>query len=603
MDQLSIRLITFFAIGALSIMVTSCAEDGIRDEEGEIFILPQSQEVITTTIHGIIVDENEEAIPGAEVTYHTGLSEANTSTDDYGYFIMKEVQNKGDAAFISISSPGKFIAYRKFSVIPDRYNYTEVKMLERNITGSVSASQGGAVSLSGGATVDLPANGIVDANDQLFDGEVQVAMQWINPVAEDLAQRMIGDLSGIDENGAFRSLTTYGMLTIELMDNQGNLLNLGNDSEAELTFPIPASLRESATESIPLWTYEESIGTWIQEGIATRQGNVYKGFVSHFSSFNVDHMRDPIAIEGKVVISDEVGAELGLSYLQIFVCSENIGQKGGWLCDDGSFRFYNFPKEEEFSIKVLDRCGDEIFKEDFGPFVEDTELEKIVVETQANIVEVSGSAFACNGEVIENSILTVRHQNLNASFPIKEDGSFSFSVDFCNLSEGSLYIADLDNLLSTQEILDPSKETLSFPNLELCDEIEDIIILHFDSLDTLVFTPIDVTINDTSGVSRVSLLSGDLMLSLQNQTPLIWIIFDYDFMTDEILYIDVLISDGELTCFPTGTIPLDNITITSIGDMQGDAIEGSFLFENFKCEGQDTDDLLQFSGTFNVTVD
>ena len=604
MDQNPIKRYTYLVIGAFFLLFASCAEDGVQESNGETFILPQSQEVLSATLHGLIIDENDVAIPGAQVVYHSGVNEQTVTTDDFGYFILKDIENKGNAAFISITSPGKFEAFRKFSVLRDRYNYTEVKMLDRTIVGTVQSAQGGEVELSSGAQLALPANGIVDGQDRMYDGPVQVAMQWIDPSAEDLAQRMIGDLSGIDENGGFRSLTTFGMLTIELTDNSGNPLNLGNDAEAELRFPIPPSMIANASQSIPLWSYEENLGTWIQEGTAIREGDAYVGFVTHFSSFNVDHLDDPIAIEGQVVLAGSDGDEIGLSYLQIFVCSDNIGRKGGWLADDGSFRFYNFPKGEDFFVKVLDRCGDEIFNEKFGPYDADTEIEKIVVETSTNVVKIVGSAFACDGSVMENSLLSVKQDGRSVNFPIDEKGAFEFTTDFCDNETASLFIADLDALLSVEEVIDPLKETNTFMDLALCDELEDIITIEIAGTDPIILTPNVATVLDTMDMAFVSIAHVPMIQSGASEKPLFEIFFTYDLIAETVTEVSfILISSQTLACSQEGNLPNDAVTVDQMSTTPGDFVSGTFRFENVFCEGTDVNGEVVIEGTFSVPVE
>jgi len=192
------------------------------------------------------------------------------------------------------------------------------------------------------------------------------------PTDEDLAQLMIGDLSGINFQGNLVTLRTMGMIQVELIAEDGSELNIVPQLPATLRFPIPEEVRSAALPTIPLWSYDENGGVWVEEGEAFLNGNFYEGEVTHFSSWNVDFFMDPIEITGVVsfTVEENTGAEgtIGGSFLQIYVSSERIGRKGGWLCDDGSFRFFNFPKDEVFDLTILSRCDDILFQETFGPF-------------------------------------------------------------------------------------------------------------------------------------------------------------------------------------------------------------------------------------------
>ncbi len=461
----------------IAFLLTSCVKEDVSITNHETTIT--SQPILETTLHGQVIDDNDQPIQNAEVVFKSGASEITVQTDEFGGFIFEDVMNRGRSAYLTVSSSGKFDAFRRFGVLADKYNYTVIKMNEKDIDGSIEASNGGIVRNTDGASVNLPANGIIDANGDQYNGTVNVAIAWINPDADDLTQRMVGDLSGIDAEGRQRALMTYGMLQVELLDNAGNELNLSADHEAELSFPIPQTMRSNATDQIPLWIYEEEIGTWIQEGFAQLEGDHYVGMVPHFSSFNVDHLEDPIEIIGQVKIESEINNILDTtdgSYLQVYVCSERIGRKGGYLCDDGSFRFYNFPKDEVFTLKILDECGDVIYEKEYGPYTENTDLGCILVAPSSNMVTVTGTAVDCNDVAIENGVFYLNFDNRRMQFPVDEDGSISFVVDLCSQTEGEFHVVDLDQLIQSDIVtIDLSASSVDLGTIKLCDDIQEYI--------------------------------------------------------------------------------------------------------------------------------
>ena len=141
---ISINHLFFFFI--LAAVFASCADEGTSTESPRTFI-PEAQEIITTTLHGRIIDKNEAPIEGAIVHYKSGTSFMEATTDEYGSFLLQNVPNKGSAAFISVTASGKHEAFRKFSVLPNRFNYTEVKMNEFNFSGVIDAYDGRKVAL------------------------------------------------------------------------------------------------------------------------------------------------------------------------------------------------------------------------------------------------------------------------------------------------------------------------------------------------------------------------------------------------------------------------------------------------------------------------
>lgn len=603
-------LMGFFGILVLS----SCAEDGVIENEPQIFQLPVAQELVSATLSGRIIDETDQPIMGARVSYLSGNTNIEVDTDEYGNFLIEDVTNKGKAAFISVTYLGKFEAFRKFSLVPNRYNYTEVKMLDRQVIGSIEASEGGRLTMNNRSSIELPKDGIVTAQGAPYAGDVAVAMTWIDPSADDLAQRMIGDLSGLDQDGSFRSLSSMGMLQVELSDAAGNELNIGLGETAELKFPIPSSLMDKAESTIPLWSYNEDIGTWIQEGTANKEGDFYVGSVSHFSSWNVDFMTDPIEITGKVLIQTEAGEEGTGSYLQIYVCSEVIGRKGGWLCDDGSFSFYNFPKGEKFSLKVLDRCGGELFNETFGPFQNDEELGDVSVIISEDIVDVKGTALTCDGEPVVNGSLSVRQAGRNFSYPIDENGVFDFTIDFCDKESAILELVDLDALFSKEIVLSNEEQSVDVGALRLCDELNNFALFQVDGREANLFQPISIEVEEVDDSFGGSFYKVEIFIesnginsdSIQEQSLQISLGLDAPSLE---LQEGILISflDGNFVCNTIADdFPVSDMNLTEVGVTSGSVIAGTFSTTTMTCLDWLTGEAFEglvVTGGFSVTIE
>ena len=580
-NYLTLLLLIIFFLG-------SCAKDEIIEESPRI-VLPESSEIVETSLYGLVIDEAGQPVQDATVSYLSGTTPGQTTTDENGNFSFLNITNKGPAAFVSVRTPGKFEAFRKFSVVTNRFNYTEIKVLERKVIGTINSSTGGTLVHTQGASIRIGANTVIDGNSNPYNGDIHVAMAWIDPSAGDLSQRMVGDLSGIDEEGNYRSLSSYGMLQVELMDGSGNLLNLGDDQIAELKFPIPDEMLSQASSEIPLWSYEEVIGTWIQEGIAILQGQFYVGNVSHFSSWNVDHLDDPIEIKGQVKWNVGEGS-VGGSYFQIYVCSDDIGRKGGWLCDDGSFRFYNFPKDEAFKLKVLDRCGSEIFKESYGPFSEDKNLGVIEVVTNEQIVKVSGNAVNCNGDPVTNGQLSVIQNEKVFEFPIDESGRFEFSMDFCDGSKAVLQVVDLDERLVKEVEVNPGTSVLiELNDLKICEELEEFISFDLDTFGTTLLTTnlycfISAFQDSTGNIDVIKILhEGDDNSSKTGRFELVTPFIDAVPKTIPIISMYIILEDNEYFFGEDSDITVTYETAEFIdgGEVSG-TFEGPNILGNFK---------------------
>ncbi len=588
---------------AIGLSMTACVMED--DMNTVTTFTPDPQQLVTTTITGRVIDQNNAVVAGATVTYKSGIVETMVETDEAGTFILQDVENKGKSAFITVQKSGKFEAFRRLSVIRDVFNYTEIKMNDKTIIGQVSAASGGTLNDNSGASITLPANGIVDANGDGYIGDVRVAMSWIDPSADDLPQRMVGDLSGIDEEGNIRSLGSYGMLQVELLDNAGNELNLGDNQEATLEFPVPESMQSSATASIPLWSYDEEQGTWIQEGEAIYDNGIYVGKVSHFSSWNVDCLEDPIEVNGEVVVKLPDNITFAGSYLSVYVCSEKFGTKGGWLSNDGQFLFYNFPKNTIFELKIVNNCDETIYSQSYGPYVENTDLGVIEVTVDDDFTLISGNAINCDGNAVVNGFVSIEDDNgRKYVHPLDENGFFECSLDACDEVNGALQIVDTEAFLTSDPYTFSSSisDDITFSDIEVCDQIQEFLQVIIDSGAPALYTPdINFVVNDSLsfiGYGSESPNGGFTTFSLYFDEV------DLVSLTAEAINFDYYTSDSDIN--PNGDYYYmtnnDQITITftTFNNVSGGLVVGTF-------SGTATNEVQNMSipieGSFRVPID
>lgn len=436
-------------------------------------------EWIRTNVFGLVVDENENPVANSQVSLKTIHGDKTTTTDEKGGFIYNKVTVWKNSTVLKVRQTGKFEAFRKMNVTADSYNYTKIKLLNKTIAGVLPAIQGGtAEDLLSSAKVELPSNGIRQANGEIYTGGVGVVMDWIDPTAEDLADRMVGDLSGIDENGRQVALQTFGMLNVELLDEDGEELQLEEGKMATLSFPVPDEIIAQAPPTIPLWSFDEELGTWVEEGTATLENGFYVGEVSHFSSWNVDWKGERIRLRGEVLtrINSE---DIIAPYLHVLVTIGGMQQIGGFLDDSGEFEFYNFPADEVFTLSVLGACGEVLWEEELGPFASNTELETIVVlPNQNSFTVVAGVAQDCDGNVVMDGYVEFDLNNASTIHMLEEDGSFEFVVNTCDDLQGEISLMDLENKATSLEqtvVLSSSNNFVNVGFLMACDELPEYL--------------------------------------------------------------------------------------------------------------------------------
>jgi len=481
MKNITTSILSIIAIWI--IIFASCSTDTLILEEPEI-IFPDPVELLKGNLIGSVEDEAGLPISDALVTCLSCLPVHEVMTDDKGDFRFLNVEVKGGSAYLSVNSSGKFDGFRRVALLEGRINYTRILLKEKVSLGKLSASQGGELSDINGAVISLPANGIVNATGQSYSGEYNVFMSWIDPTSEDLNLRMVGDLSAIDSEGELAGLSTYGMLQVELEATDGSELNLSEGSTAVLEFPVPQSIRANAPKEIPLWNYNEANGYWVEEGSAVLDGDRYVGEVSHFSTWNVDVKIDPVDICGSIVTSNFTK---GLSFFQVRLDGDSFQGTGGWLCDDGSFRFINVPSGEVLTLEILNYCGEIIETINLGPYEPGKiELDPIIIsnDTEITFVNLTGNAIDCSDLPLTEGLVIINLENNSYIFPVYTDGRFDIDFPTCGEYEGTVQIFNTIDFTASIEIaISDQIQDLNLEDFKACDVLpEEYFYYRFETI-------------------------------------------------------------------------------------------------------------------------
>jgi hypothetical protein len=172
---------------------------------------------VTANLQGNVLDENGQ--PAANVVINVG-SEI-TVTDTKGYFRINNAPLDKNAALVTAEKLGYFKALRSFSATSGT-NQVVIKLIKKDLGGTINGTSGGDVSLSNGTKISLPANGIVKASDNsVYTGTVNVYASYIDPTASDILDRVPGSFMANDKDGKRVLLSSFGMMAVELESSAG----------------------------------------------------------------------------------------------------------------------------------------------------------------------------------------------------------------------------------------------------------------------------------------------------------------------------------------------------------------------------------------------
>ncbi len=402
-------------------------------------------EPITTTVQGNIYDET--GMPASGVNIAAGTK--TTTTNSSGYFRITDASLDKTSALVTAEKNGYYTAYRVFSATAG-VNQVVIKLIKKTLAGTVSAATGGDVTLANGTKINLKAGGVVTAaGGAAYTGNVNVYAAYIDPTASDIDEIIPGSFLANDKNNNRVTLSSYGMVAVELEADNGNKLQIKSGTSATLTLPIPASIQASAPATIALWSVDETTGVWKEEGSATKQGDKYVGDVSHFSFWNCD-IGIP-AIKLSLTIKNPNGVAITHAHVRIKRTTANgVSQTGGWTDSLGQVSGL-VPANESLVLQIVDNCNNVIYTQNIGPFTANTNLGVITITPIANsMVIVTGKLISCSGAAVTNGFAIIKVDNIVRNVRADSLGNFSATFLQCSTSPSSYSILGVDAIALQQ---------------------------------------------------------------------------------------------------------------------------------------------------------
>jgi hypothetical protein len=447
-----VKLLSAFALATSFLFITGCQREiddpggGNPGGGGGTPVVVNDNIMVTAGVKGIVVDENNQPVAGAVVS-----SGANTTTTDrYGVFHFNNISLSKENGHVKIDKAGYFTGHRTFATTAGRIHNVRIKLLPKTNTGNFTASSGGTVTLASGGKLVMPANAVTDASGNVYTGQVNIAMTWIDPVAANLPDIMMGDLRGVTTDGQERGLETFGMLGVEMTSPSGQVLKVATGKTAELTFPVPTSILSNAPATIDLWHFDEPTGRWKQEGTATKTGTNYVAQVSHFSFWNCDAPFPLINLCMKLVNSAN---SQPLVNVLVRIKRPN-GSYGSGYTDSLGNLCGKVPKNEALILEVLDQCYNVAYAQNIGPFSADASLGTIsAILPAANTLIITGTLQNCaSANVTNGAVVIYTGGTYSYSVPVT-NGSFLLTLLRCNSSPLNFSVLGIDYTALQQSIL------------------------------------------------------------------------------------------------------------------------------------------------------
>jgi hypothetical protein len=267
-------------------------------------ILYNNNDKVMASLCGIIMDENGTPLQNANVMIENNAM----MTDSNGYFNFNQIMMPSHNTIVRASKSTYFNGYSALTIKENNHHIIYLKLIKKENPQIYNASNGGIVNFPNGLSISFPTNAVINKQSGVaYNGQVYAYAKVIDASTASGMLSMPGDLRGISQTtGEEKILKNYGMFIAELMDQNGNVLQLATNQKATVSMAIPTSMIGSAEANFPLWYFDESKGIWIEEGLATKKGSNYVGDIAHFSIWNCSQPTDAINIEMNLVSQDGV---------------------------------------------------------------------------------------------------------------------------------------------------------------------------------------------------------------------------------------------------------------------------------------------------------
>jgi hypothetical protein len=250
---------------------------------------------------GVVRDALGAPISGVAVSTPDGTT---TTSDIEGRFTLEGLDPDA-RSLINFRKDGYARTQTPLELVADVENTILQVMAEVDFVDTFDASAGLNFDIeAGGPTVVLPGDNFVDADGQIYEGDITVEATFYDLTsAVDEGNELFatpGDFTATDLAGDDQVLESFGMFQINLSGADGEELNLAGGTSS-IVMPIQdlGTPPELGTE-VAAWSYDETIGKWVEEAVGTvielSDGTLAWQFEApHFSTWNCDR---PIQTHG-----------------------------------------------------------------------------------------------------------------------------------------------------------------------------------------------------------------------------------------------------------------------------------------------------------------
>jgi len=452
-------------LGVCILISVACLPETIDEMSAEPIVRPPSEAVIGS-INGVVLDQTNEPLQEVRII----IGDEITTTDGNGIFSLDDIQLYEDGTKIIASKDGYTQGNRKLLARAGSIHSLTIILAEKEVTQTISSNTGGSVSLDA-STIDFPVGDYLQ-DGVLYTGEINVFAKFLDPTKEVSSLQIPGDQSGFDQNGNHKALVSYGVLNIEIENNEGNRLGLPLSSSAELSLAIPDVLREIAPDRIAMYHFNLDQDAWLADGEAMRVGDNYIGEVMRVGSWSFAREFEVVDIGHQIFVEG-----MTLPNASLIVTGEDIGYYYFGQSDETGFFRSRLPENEEITIELMSDCLSTPYITELGVFSQDTENNQILLDNNGlGDIKITGSTLNCDS----NSPAATSHTYVKLSLGsnrilqrLSDTGNFEVDLMTCDNATADITAIDVNAGTASETSEHNLERSLTAGDFNICD-IDDI---------------------------------------------------------------------------------------------------------------------------------
>ncbi len=284
----------FLFLILLSTSITFLYQSCSKDDSDDAVSTP-------TKIIVTVVDETDFPVYGASVS----CGSVNGTTDATGMVTLTGVPVNDGKFNVEVNADGFFPGYRNITKIGSGANNTSVKLIEKQILGSIDAN--GSGSLTGtGFRLELNGGGFKDETGNDVSGDVTAYGRYMGADNMQLLSETMpgGDFSAIDQSGQGGILESYGFTAFDFRDQSGNRI-VPNNGAAQVAITVPQNaLDQINSEGAQVWIFNNESFSWTEAGDVSAVGSEIFMPVTSSTFGNCDKMRAKGTVTGRFTCED-----------------------------------------------------------------------------------------------------------------------------------------------------------------------------------------------------------------------------------------------------------------------------------------------------------